>query len=353
MKFVRILLLSLVSVSLFPEVLSTGCLLPQDYLESAHPSSLVLMDRARPESRIWSLYSDIVGDLGSGLDNVSRISRDDGHLRSAAELGYENQLSALTAFEGEGTNILLLGIDRRTAREVGRSDVMVLLRVIPKEGILLLSIPRDTRVPLNPGIPFGYRDKIAHMYVYGGVERTKASVENLLGVKVDHYVVVENLSNFRKLLSIVRGVDVDKHLEGDLGLKWIRNRRFIHGDFERAMRAQLFLKAALKKAWTLTDAGDTRLTRLLARGCLLFVNTDLTVTDIAELSEGLRTGGFDPETDIHTGHLTGTPALEYSPALNAVLSYVDPNPQQLAHLSGLFAGSGLEASRARDREVHD
>ncbi len=353
MKLIWIVLLSLVSASLFPEALSTGCLFPQDCLSSVYHTPDTPIDRTSPESRIWSLHSDIVRDLGSAPDSLSRICRDDGTLRSAEELGYENQLASLTAVEGEGTNILLLGIDRRTERGAGRSDMMVLLRIIPGEGILLLSIPRDTRVPMNPAVPFGYRDKIAHMYVYGGAERARASVENLLGIRVDHYAVVENLSNFRRLLSIVRGVDVDKHLEGDLGLKWIRNRRFVHGDFERAMRAQVFLKAALKKAWVLTDGGDARLTRLLAKGCLLFVSTDLTVADVAQLSEGLRTGGFDPETDIYTGHLTGSATFAYSPALNAMLSYVDPNPRELAHLSRLFSGSVSEVSRVRDREVHN
>jgi anionic cell wall polymer biosynthesis LytR-Cps2A-Psr (LCP) family protein len=246
---------------------------------------------------------------------------------------------------GRGTNILLLGIDtRRSGR--GRSDCIMVLRVEPGVGVLTLSIPRDMKVPMNPANPFGYQDKIAHMYVYGGVERTKSSVEKLLDIPIHSYVVVRNLSDFNRLVSLIRGVDIDKHLEGQLALKWIRNRGFERGDLERSMRAQVFVKAAIQKSWRLTDGGDSRLAGILAKAALLFVETDMDVSRILQLAENLKDAGFEPSTQVYTGHVDGCPTVSYSPVLDADLAFIQPDPQQLAHFSRLFTGQVEEGSHA-------
>jgi anionic cell wall polymer biosynthesis LytR-Cps2A-Psr (LCP) family protein len=213
----------------------------------------------------------------------------------------------------------------------------MVLRVEPEVGVLTLSIPRDVKVPMNPALPYGYQDKIAHMYVYGGVERTKASIENLLGIRVDNHVVVKNLSDFNRLISLIRGVDVDKHLEGDLALKWVRNRGFAKGDLERSMRAQLFVKAAIEKCWRLTDGGDSRLTGILTKTALLFVETDLTSSDVMGLVGELSGEGFTPSRQIFTGHVDGRPTRFYSPALDANLAFIEPDGAQLKHFQKLFS----------------
>ncbi|MFQ5906243.1 MAG: LCP family protein, partial [bacterium] len=284
-KAVSILLLSLTVLGASPGRLATGCL----FVPNCVPEPLgcrrvtgapvdsysPLTSSIRPESNFRPVYSDIRGDLKCGRGNVPYVYRDNGIRRHARELGYTNRLLGLGCGGERGTNILLLGIDRRGKRGRGRSDTIILLRIVPDLGVLTLSIPRDIKVPTRPGRRSGYQDKIAHMYLYGGVERTRAAVESLLRVKIDHYLVVESLAHFKALLSLIRGVDIDKHLEGRLGLKWIRNRTFARGDFERVMRTQVFVKAAIAKAWSLTDGGDERLANILARTSLLFVSTDL------------------------------------------------------------------------------
>lgn len=342
-RILYVALIAAVLVGLVPGELATGHIFPVDqatYIQGPEYPEL-LDERADPVTWCWGTYSDIVGDL-SCKDIPSVITAEDnGLVRRAAELGYANQLLDMDPSGKQGTNILLLGIDTRT-RGRGRSDCIMVLRVEPEVGILTLSIPRDVKVPMNPALPHGYQDKIAHMYVYGGVERTRVSIENLLGIRVDNHVVVRNLSDFNRLISLIRGVDVDKHLEGDLALKWVRNRGFARGDLERSMRAQVFVRAAIEKSWRLTDGGDSRLTGILAKAALLFVETDLRSSDVVELVGQLGAEGFSPSTQIFTGHVDGRPTRFYSPALDANLAFVEPDRAQLKHLQKLFSGQVQE-----------
>jgi len=344
------LVLSLIVLGISPGRLATGYLFAPDRCPEPAPISVdpgtYSAFSIKPESNFWRIYSDIRGDLKCGHNNVMYIYKDNGIRRRARELGYKNQLLGLDHGGEKGTNILLLGIDRRGKRGRGRSDTILLIRVVPQMGILTLSIPRDTKVPMRR-----YQDKIAHMYLYGGVERTRTAVENLLGVKIDHYLVVESLSHFKTLLSLIRGVDIDKHLEGRIGLKWIRNRTFARGDFERVMRTQIFIKATIAKAWSLTDGGDERLANVLARTGLLFVNTDLSVSEILELVEELRKGKFDPLTQVHTGHLGGRTTFSYSPIFGTGLSFIEPSRNELKHLSKLFTDTKRRGSDARSEQV--
>ena len=310
-----------------------------------------LTSAPRPTSKFWEINSDIARDLDHESQNAEWTGDDNGIKRAAGELGYEDQLAGLESGGEEGTNILLLGIDRRRGHGRGRSDMIVLLRIAPELGMLTLSIPRDVKVPMRPGRPFGYQDKIAHMYVYGGVERTKKTVENLLDINIDHYVVVENFSNFKRLLSLIRGVDIDKHLEGQIGLKWVRNRGFGRGDMERAMRFQIFLRAAINKAWNLTDGGNQRLVNILIRTSLLFVDTDLSLCDILALAEKLRVAGFDPSTQIHMGHLRCRVTSSDSPALGASYSLLQTDRKQLKHLSKLFTNKRVTVECTQERNL--
>jgi anionic cell wall polymer biosynthesis LytR-Cps2A-Psr (LCP) family protein len=332
-------LLTAFLVSIVPGELATGYIFPAGQASCVPgPEYPELQDNMPdPVTWCWDTYSDIIGDLSCKDIPAVITTEDNGLVHRAAELGYANQLLDMDPSGNQGTNILLLGIDTRT-RGRGRSDCIMVLRVEPEVGILTLSIPRDVKVPMNPALPNGYQDKIAHMYVYGGTERTKVSIENLLGIRVDNHVVVRNLSDFNRLISLIRGVDIDKHLEGDLALKWVRNRGFARGDLERSMRAQLFVKAAIEKCWRLTDGGDSRLTGILVKTALLFVETDLTSSDVMELVGQLSAKGFTPSGRVFTGHLDGRPSRFYSPALDANLAFIEPDRSQLKHFQRLFSG---------------
>lgn len=154
-------------------------------------------------------------------------------------------------------NILLLGTDRRTKEETGRSDVVILVHVDPtSKKITMLSIPRDSRVEI-PG--HGY-DKInaafnSDYFNDGGVDLSIKTVANLLGIDskdIPYYAVV-NFSGFAKVIDAIGGVTIDvkepmhyhswsgdvkidlnpgvQHLDGEKALDYARFRYDAWGDF--------------------------------------------------------------------------------------------------------------------------
>ena len=98
-------------------------------------------------------------------------------------------------------NILLLGVDSNgpnTMPFMGvRSDTMVILNIdLHGKGINAISIPRDSKVYIaeEHGV-----QKINAAYAIGGIELTKKTIEETLGIKIHNYIVV-NSEGIRKLI---------------------------------------------------------------------------------------------------------------------------------------------------------
>jgi LCP family protein required for cell wall assembly len=166
-------------------------------------------------------------------------------------------------------NILVMGIDRvpgappgSPAAFEGHTDTMLLMRFDPRDQTLkILSIPRDTRVPID-----GYgMSKINDANIHGGAKLVREVLsENLNGVEVDRYVRVTN-DAFRELVDLVGGIEVyvpkdmkytDKTqgleidlkqgtqvLNGDQAEQFARFRKDEFGDISRVQRQQVLLKA--------------------------------------------------------------------------------------------------------------
>jgi LCP family protein required for cell wall assembly len=107
--------------------------------------------------------------------------------------------------------VLLLGSDARPrgTKEPGanpggpsRSDTIMLWRVGGGHAARL-SIPRDTIVP----IPGHGTDKINAAYAYGGAALSIRTIEDYLGIPINHLVEV-SFENFPKLIDALGGVDV-------------------------------------------------------------------------------------------------------------------------------------------------
>lgn len=167
-------------------------------------------------------------------------------------------------------NILLLGVDSNGSNtdpwKGTRSDTMVLFNVDPKtRSVNAISIPRDSKVYLAGD--FGIQ-KINAAHALGGIELTKRTVEEALGVKVDKYIVVSD-DAVEKLVDALGGVPiyVEKrmnyddyagglHVHLNKGLNILKGReavgylRFRHdglGDIGRTQRQQWFLRGLLEK----------------------------------------------------------------------------------------------------------
>lgn len=172
---------------------------------------------------------------------------------------------------GNRINILLVGIDDGDAANPKtsphRSDSMLLLGVHRSTGaVSLLSIPRDTRVPIP-----GHRsaDKIGHSFAYGGIDLAISTIQDFLKIPV-HYYVVADWQGFIKVVDALGGVDlfveanmryedpyanlkIDlkkgfQHLNGHQAGQYVRFRHDEMGDIGRVTRQQKFLKALATQA---------------------------------------------------------------------------------------------------------
>ena len=140
--------------------------------------------------------------------------------------------------------VMVMGVDRR-ADDVGRSDTLMVAALdMDTSKAALLSIPRDTRVAIEDN---GY-DKINHAYAFGGHSLTQKTVENLLGVSMDHYILVDTKA-FSRIIDAIGGVDLnvekrmyyedpwddngglvidlypgEQHLDGDKAIQYVRYR---------------------------------------------------------------------------------------------------------------------------------
>lgn len=163
-------------------------------------------------------------------------------------------------------NIMIMGVDSRED-DVGRSDTLMVATIDPKKDqASILSIPRDTRVKIkNHGF-----DKINHAYAFGGHELTKDTVENFLGVTLDHYIIIDTHA-FQRIIDTIGGIDIDvekrmyyedpwdddgglvinlqpgmQHMDGKTAITYVRYRDE-EGDLGRIQRQQKFMKALFDK----------------------------------------------------------------------------------------------------------
>jgi polyisoprenyl-teichoic acid--peptidoglycan teichoic acid transferase len=130
---------------------------------------------------------------------------------------------------GRRINILVLGLDRRPSEGnvPARTDTMFVLTIDPQAGSARsLAMPRDLWVEIpTPGgarvdcsaLPESPQcERINAAYVFGetrdypggGVGTAKKTVENLLEIKIDHYVIID-FEAFKKVIDQIGGIDVD------------------------------------------------------------------------------------------------------------------------------------------------
>ena len=162
--------------------------------------------------------------------------------------------------KGPGTNILLLGSDTRTGADEAlvsgsRADTIMLMHIpADGKGVYIISIMRDTWV----NIPGYGPAKINAALNYGGISLQVATVENLVGVKIDHVAEIE-FEGFKSLVNAIGGVDVQvpfaftsnvwtftpglMHLNGSGALSFVRERySFADGDYQRVRNQRAFLR---------------------------------------------------------------------------------------------------------------
>jgi len=99
---------------------------------------------------------------------------------------------------GQPQTLLLVGDDRRPAPkgrpngfEVPHSNEMLLVRLDPsKPTIAMLSIPRELKVPIFPHGRKPLSNRINFAYTLGGIQLMTETIKRVLGLKINHVVVI-------------------------------------------------------------------------------------------------------------------------------------------------------------------
>lgn len=138
---------------------------------------------------------------GKKLDNDNKIENKE-QIEEPEKISIFNE-------DEDIVNILLIGIDSSDVTyEVDenskRADTIMLLSIDPKfDRVRLLSIPRDTYYKLK-----GYDNyRMNAAYSRGGIDLQVSSVEDFMGVKINHYVTV-NYEAVEELVDAIGGVEV-------------------------------------------------------------------------------------------------------------------------------------------------
>lgn len=213
--------------------------------------------------------------------------------------------------KGPGKNILLLGSDTRSGSEAAqvsgsRAD-SIMLAHIPADGkgVYLVSIMRDTWV----NIPGYGSAKINAALNYGGISLQVATVENLLGIKIDHVAEIE-FEGFKALVNSVNGVDVQvpfdfdinawsfkqgmQHMDGGAALAFVRARYpFADGDYQRVRNQRAFLRglySTMKSKGALENVGSFQSAVESIAGYMR-VDSGLDAAQIAQIAAPVLTSG--------------------------------------------------------------
>ena len=185
-------------------------------------------------------------------------------------------------------NILVMGLDRRPREGdiLTRTDTMMVVRIDPTAKTAgILGIPRDmyVEIPNEDGGYFEERINTAleygELYNYpgGGRQLAKDTIERNLGIKIDHYVIID-FQGFEEVIDSLGGIDVDvpealydpyysetelpgdyfpldfspgmQHMDGQHALGYARSR-YNSSDLDRIQRQQRVIFAAMDKALSL------------------------------------------------------------------------------------------------------
>jgi LCP family protein required for cell wall assembly len=145
-------------------------------------------------------------------------------------------------------NILIVGSDSREGLDDldnfgsfggSRTDVIMLAHIVPGEGAQLLSLPRDLKMQ----IPGHDTNRINAAYVFGGPDLLVQTIQNNLGISVNHYVEI-NFVGFQNVIDALGGItktfehaardsksglDVDAGtivMDGETALQYARSRSY-------------------------------------------------------------------------------------------------------------------------------
>jgi LCP family protein required for cell wall assembly len=254
----------------------------------------------------------LVGTVGAGAFYAFSINRSiTSNINRAATLpGGDNPSADPTVDPQTGTlDYVLLGSDSRdTNAGDGRSDsIMVVHLDKDRNKAYIISFPRDMYVD----IPGHGKDKINAAYSLGGAKLTVETLQNLLGIRMDHVVIID-FQGFIDLTKDLGGVTVPNKtsftshgytypkgkitISGKKALWFVRERHSLPGgDLDRAANQRNVIKAIVEKGLSADIVADpVRFTTFLSNVAKnITVDQNLTDADIRNTALSLRLSADD------------------------------------------------------------
>jgi len=230
-------------------------------------------------------------------------------------------------------NILIVGCDE--IENYGRADTIVFLSISPKtKDVLILSIPRDTRVE----IPERGMDKINHAYAFGGKKLISETVSLFLDMPI-HFYAIADFIGFVNIIDELGGVEIDVEkemhyvdkaggldinlspgkqiLDGEKSLQYIRFRQDKLGDLGRIKRQQKLALAVIEKMMNFDSIAKIP---QISEGMNEYIETDIKVQDaiaLANLFKGTNQEKFNVET------------VQGEPVYIKGVSYLEPDVEKV------------------------
>lgn len=210
---------------------------------------------------------------------------------------------------GEGKRLnppvhfVLMGTDASNGGSA-RSDSLMVAHVSgDRKNVYIVSFTRDMWV----SIPGRGKAKINAAYAWGGPKLTVRTLEQLLGVRMDHTVAID-FDGFIRLTDAVGGVTVynpwasgngrfpkgDIHIEGEEALAYVRERKTLpNGDLGRAHRQRTVVQAVISKILTpQTLANPVKFSEVVGRVAdTVRVDSGMTNGFVFDLATSMRITG--------------------------------------------------------------
>ena len=261
-----------------------------------------------------------IAAIGDDVDfNKETLAKIFAKLDPKAQKGFN-----VPVFNGRQT-IMILGVDSNGENadkfKGTRSDTILLINIDARtHSVNAISVPRDSKVylPGDHGV-----QKINAAHALGGVEMTKKTIEDTLGIKVNKYVVINN-DGVKKLVDALGGVPVyieknmfyndyagNLHINLTKGLHvlngaqvegFLRYRKDGLGDIGRTSRQQWFLKALLEKLQS--PAVIPKIPEVLNLATT-YVKTDMSLYEMSHMAAMLRNIDMN---DVQFATLPGAPS---------------------------------------------
>ena len=325
---------------------------------------------------LFSILLIFILAAGTGVFVYNKIFRDP--LKNPERFSSSNPVGLIDSLFKKSIkmNVAVFGTDA----DGTRTDVIFVLHYDSKQkSIGMLSIPRDTYVDISPEIKTMIKEdgrsysspcRINAVHAYGGKDGNgpkyaAMQLENMLGLKIDHYVRVD-LEAFKEIVDAIGGVDVvvpegiyhydpdpelnidlrnktgQQHLNGAEALQLVRFRGYPQADIERVAAQQDFLKAMAGKILS----SDSMLKNIpdYIEIAMKYVKTDVSI------SEALKYSNYISEIDIEKITTETLPGLPQT--INDVSYYIMDKEETAKAVDRIFYSSGSEDEAKSSREYN-